>query len=505
MKSSIRYKLFIAVSGLILFFILMSWFLNNRFLVDYYYHDKENNLRDYHKLINELYEGDPSKILFDLERIERNEGLLIVIQDQSFNTVYNSSLKRVEFTQGLPKVPRITESFHTNPGSPESLIIEKSYRALQNEVIVEKSIDRRLNSDFLNLVGLLNNGHYIFLSTPVMAIQESAQIANKFFLVTGLFTLLIGMMFVFFFSRRFTKPILDLKEIAQNMSKLDFSKKYSVLKHDEIGELGTSLNSLSEQLEKAILELRQANEKLMEDIERERKIDNLRKDFISSVSHELKTPIALIQGYAEGLKVNVNEAEEDKDHYCEVIMDEAGKMNRLVKQLLDLSQIDSGYIRLERTDFDLAHLIEHVLKKNSLIIKENNISINIEIDRLLIVNADIDRVEQILMNFLVNAVNHVDFNKLIKVKTQKIDYEEMGVKARVTIYNSGVHIPIESLGKIWTSFYKVDKARTRAYGGTGLGLSIVKSIQDLHQNSYGVNNVDGGVEFWFEVDVKKEV
>ncbi|KUO63787.1 MAG: histidine kinase [Gracilibacter sp. BRH_c7a] len=500
MKFSIRSRLILAVSGLIIFFVFMSWFLNSSFLVDYYYLNKENNLRNYHKQINELFEGNPSEILLNLERIERTEGLTIMIQDQSFNTLYSSYMRK-EFNFVIPIIPRISESLPHNPGSPESLIIEKSSRVLKNEVVVEKSNDRRLNSDFLNLVGLLDNKYYIFLSTPVMAIQESAQIANKFFLVTGLFTLLIGMIFVFIFARRFTKPILDLKEIAQDMSKLDFSKKYPVLRHDEIGELGISLNSLSEQLEKAILELRQANEKLMEDIERERKIDNMRKEFISSVSHELKTPIALIQGYAEGLKVNVNEAEEDKDFYCEVIMDEAGKMNRLVKQLLDLSQIDSGYTRLERTDFDLTILIEHVLKKNALVIRENKITVETEMESGLMVNADIDRIEQVLVNFLVNAFNHVDYRNLIKVKVQKIEDKERGTKARVTIFNSGPHIPTESLDKIWTSFYKVDQARTRAYGGTGLGLAIVKSIQDLHQNSYGVNNTDGGVEFWFEIDL----
>ncbi|WP_242836969.1 sensor histidine kinase [Dehalobacter restrictus] len=362
--------------------------------------------------------------------------------------------------------------------------------------MIVKSTDRRLNSDFINLVGRLNNGDYLYLNTPVVAIEESAAIANKFSLITGLFIMVIGVLIVFFFTNRFTKPILRLNEIAQAMVKLDFGKKYPVRTYDEIGELGSSINSLSTQLEKSINELRQANEKLMEDIERERKIDDMRKEFISNVSHELKTPIALIQGYAEGLKVNVNESEEDKDFYCNVIIDESAKMNKLVKQLLELSQIDAGYTRLEKTDFDLNELVEFVLRKNMLPIKEKNIQLTQEIQDKFTVNADIDRIEQIIVNYLVNAINHADQRKEINVKLEKT-----GQKARVSVFNSGTPIPEEALDKIWTSFYKVDKARTRSYGGTGLGLSIVRATQEQHGNAYGVQNVENGVEFWFEVDL----
>lgn len=503
MKSSIKLKLFTAFSGLIVFYVLLSWVLNNEFLVKYYYYNKDNTLINNYEYINKIYQGKPFEILLELERLERTEGLHIVIQNSSFKTTYDSSFKAEEYFHQpqSKKFPNINKSsgLADSPDSqdPSELIIEeKAVKVTQGNPIIVKSTDRRLNSEFINLVGLLNNGDYVFLSTPVVAIQESASIANKMFLVTGLFTILIGMIFIFLFSSRFTKPIFQLNEIAQRMSKLDFSKKYLVKTYDEIGELGESINSLSNQLEKSISELRQANEKLMEDIEKERKIDDMRKEFISNVSHELKTPIALIQGYAEGLKVNVNENEEDKNFYCEVIIDETGKMNRLVKQLLDLSQIDAGYGRIERTDFDLCLLIEHVLRKNALLLKENNITLLTELNNGFTVNADIDRVEQVLVNYLINAINHVDQKKEIKVKTQKAED-----KIRISFFNSGTRISEEDQDKIWTSFYKVDKARTRAYGGTGLGLSIVRAIQELHENRYGVENKENGVEFWFEVDL----
>jgi signal transduction histidine kinase len=221
----------------------------------------------------------------------------------------------------------------------------------------------------------------------------------------------------------------------------------------------------------------------------------MRKEFISNVSHELKTPIALIQGYAEGLKVNVNEKQEDKDFYCDVIMDESAKMDKLVKQLLDLSQIDAGYARLEKVDFDIADWANRIIRKNELLIKENNIDMQIEIKQNFVAHADLERMEQIMVNYLVNAINHSDARKLIKVTVQK--YEDKG---RISVFNSGEPIEPGLLDKIWMSFYKVDQARTRAYGGTGLGLSIVRAIQERHDNRYGAENRDGGVSFWFEVD-----
>lgn len=487
MKSSIKLKLFAAIGCLTILYVLLSWLLNDQFLVKYYYLNKESTLKENYQEINKLYQGAPFDILLSLEKYERSENLNVTILDSSLRIKYISSLKD-NFYYG------------SNNHSPEYLYIPDSsiLEEVQydGQMVITRSTDRRLNSEFINLIGMLNNGDYIFLSTPVVAIQESAAIANKFSLFTGLVIMIVGLIIVFVYSNRFTKPIVILKDIAQGMAKLDFSKKYTIKTYDEIGELGSSINSLSTQLEKSITELRQANQKLMADIEREREIDEMRKEFISNVSHELKTPIALIQGYAEGLKVNVNESEEDKDFYCNVIIDESAKMNKLVKQLLELSQIDAGYSRLDRSDFDLNELIAFILKKNTLLLKEKNIQLTKEIEENVIVNGDIDRIEQIIVNFLINAINHIDKHKQIRVKVSRAEQ-----KARVSIYNSGNPIPEEAMEKIWTSFYKVDKARTRAYGGTGLGLSIVRAIQEQHGNAYGVQNSDNGVAFWFEVDL----
>ncbi|HEX2953493.1 MAG TPA: ATP-binding protein, partial [Bacillota bacterium] len=288
--------------------------------------------------------------------------------------------------------------------------------------------------------------------------------------------------------------------IAENMAKLDFTKMYPVKTQDEIGELGRSINSLSEQLGRSITELQEANLRLEEDNERQKRIDEMRKEFISNVSHELKTPIALIQGYAEGLRLNIAGDQEDRDFYCNVITDEAEKMHKLVKDLLDLSAIDSGCMQLDKERFDLAELTAEVLGKYHLIMKDKDIKVYIEKDGEAWVHADIWRIEQVIVNLIDNAVAHIEGERILKIN---ITVEERRV--RFAVFNSGTAIPEDSLDKVWLSFYKIDKARTRTRGGSGLGLSIVRAILEQHQGCYGVRNRMNGVEFWFELKLSQEV
>ncbi|MGE5557420.1 MAG: ATP-binding protein [Bacillota bacterium] len=508
MKLSVKYKLFIFMSGLIVFYVLLSWFLNSQLLGKYYLYNKKRALAESYKKIDAIYQGDPYKISFELEKLESMQGLHIVILSKNFAVKYNLLSKRAEWRlkrkmEQLPRRELMVEHLRLKPPPreegrmPYEKIIEFSAGdVLERKAVIKTLTNSRMEADFISLIGRLKNGDILSLSTPVAAINESVQVANQFFLYTGLLVIITGSILIFVSADRFTKPLHLLSGIARRMSMLDFGHKYPVTTGDEIGELGASINSLSSQLEKSISELREANAKLKEDIERERRIDEMRKEFISNVSHELKTPIALIQGYAEGLKVNVNEDEENKNYYCGVIMDEANKMNKLVRQLLDLSHLESGFSRLDRSDFDLSFLVEQVLKKHALVLRSKAIKVRYAKEEDLTVNADYDRVEQVLMNYLNNAVNHVDDKRIIRVTIKRVND-----KARVMVYNSGRHINEEEKKKIWASFYKADKSRTRDYGGSGLGLSIVKAIQDAHQNLYGLENTEGGVEFWFELNL----
>lgn len=491
MRYSLRMKLFITISGIIVFYVFLSWLLNSLLLEKYYLYSKKKILIESREQVENVYKTAEDDIPLELEKLENIKGLHIVIMDKNFEIKYNSMQREWE-----PRPRRIVRINPTDSqNSYENLIKSQAEQISSGKIIIESRRDSRLNTNFISLFSVLYNGDFLFLSTPVEPIRESANIANNFVLFTGLITILTGTLLVLSITGRFTRPILELKNIAQRMSTLDFSRRYHVKTKDEIGELGESINSLSEQLQKSILELNETNRRLQEDIRKEREIDEMRKEFVSNVSHELKTPIALIQGYAEGLKMNIHEDEKNKNFYCDVIVDEATKMNRLVKQLLELAQIESGELHIEKTSFSINRLIEQVVKKNSLIFKEKDIRVCVEAGENIDVIADYGKIEQVIANYINNAINHADDEKLIKIKIEKLD-----AKVRVSVYNSGQHIPEDSLDKIWVSFYKVDKARTRSYCGTGLGLSIVRVIQEAHGNGYGVRNVTGGVEFWFELD-----
>jgi signal transduction histidine kinase len=496
MKTSIRTRLFITVNVLIIFFVLFSWGMNSFYLEKFYIDQNKQQLLSTTEMIDGIYNGDPQDLTLEMHQLESIRGLNVLILNKDFETKYRSrDAVRIDSRNSVPPRTDISRPDMKRPEPGILLVTGNMSRLISGEKVFAVNHDPTLNTKLLNLISMLRNGDYILLSTPLVSLHESAAIASRFSLFTGLLTILIGSMVVFIYAKRFTRPILELNAIAQKMSQLDFREKYASYNRDELGELGESINSLSDQLDKSISELKQANEKLVEDIEHERRIDEMRKEFISNVSHELKTPIALIQGYAEGLKVNIVEDEASKNFYCEVITDEANKMNKMVKELLDLSQVESGYFSLEKQKFDLSLLVTQVLSKYEPLLREKEIILTGERGDNIQVSGDPLRIEQVLMNYLNNAINHIDDSKEIRVSMEAVNKV-----VRICIFNTGRPIPEDSLDKIFTSFYKVDKARTRAYGGIGLGLSIVRAIMDLHHTNYGVMNREDGVEFWFELN-----
>ena len=358
--------------------------------------------------------------------------------------------------------------------------------------------DPDIKIDFIVIDRRLNNGDLLHMRQALAPIADSAAVASQFVIFTGLLSILAGCTWAFFFAKRFIRPILNLNRIAQRMAVLDFSQKASIERSDEVGQLGQSINHLSQRLDNAIAELNQKNRQLLADVEKERQLDKMRKEFVSNVSHELKTPLALILGYAEGLRENVAQDDQSKDYYCGVIMEEAEKMDRLVRDLLSLSQMQSGIFQLTPEIFDLSISIDELVQKYRTILTDNSITLSVTKPKCCLVQADRLRVEQILFNFLNNALSHVDAAKTVEIS---LNASNDPTHFRVSVYNSGSPIPVDSLDKIWTSFYKVDKARTHQDGRHGLGLSIVRAIQDLHGSGYGAENTTDGVRFWFDVQI----
>jgi signal transduction histidine kinase len=287
------------------------------------------------------------------------------------------------------------------------------------------------------------------------------------------------------------------------MSNLDFSHKYKLTGvDDEINDLGKSINVMSDKLERTINQLRGTNIELEKDIEEKSKLDEMRKSFISDVSHELKTPIALIQGYSEGLLENVNTDEESRRFYAEVILDESNKMDKLVKQLLELMKLEYGNREFNNKVFNIVELEKEVIRKSKVMIEEKDIQIEFNENQDIEVFADDFYIEQVMTNYLTNAIKNakeINKNKIIKISN---DIYENDNKVCVKVFNTGDNIKQEDLNRIWNRFYKADESRNRDDGGTGIGLAFVKVIMNNYKNKYGVNNKENGVEFYFDLDLK---
>lgn len=505
MKLSLRTRLFLSLTALLLFFTLLSWALTSMGLEEFYYWQKKAVLIQNCQQIDELYVGNPEDISLDLERIGNTLGAGIVIIAQDNSVKYSSFGRIINEKFQEPFAPPRRHANETEPPAPKDssprrppLPVVKSKEIIDGRTKLEIQHSPEMNLDSVVLEYQLHNGDLLLLRQPLAPIWESAGIAAQFIAWTGLLSILLGSLWAYFFARKFTSPILELKQIAQNMSQLDFSQTCTINRTDEIGELGSSINHLSEQLGTAIAELHQKNQQLMADVEKERKLDKMRQDFVSSVSHELKTPLSLLLGYAEGLKENIAVSDEDRNFYCSVIIDEAEKMDRLVKDLLNLSQIESGFFKLNQSNFDLTALVSDVALKYQSLLAEKQITLTTAIPEQLQIFGDPLRIEQILFNLVNNALDHTEGERRLA-----INVEDTGSHIRVSVFNTGRPIPSESLDKIWLSFYKVDKSRSREHGGYGLGLSIVRAIQELYGNSYGVANQDQGVIFWFDVTKAK--
>lgn len=346
---------------------------------------------------------------------------------------------------------------------------------------------------------MLDDGSLIALRSSVVRFNASVATTMKLYIYVGMAAILIGCMAMFFVSSSYVKPIHQMAVVAKRMAQLDFDAKVESRSKDEIGELGASINSMSKELEATISELKTANAKLQRDIDEKIQIDEMRKEFLSHVSHELKTPIALIQGYAEGLKENISDDPESKDFYCEVIIDEADRMNNLVKKLLTLNELEFGQDKINFERFNIVELMANINTSSEILLQQKEINLKFLFDAPIYVWGDEFMIEEVYRNYLSNAIHHAAEKSEILIQA-----EQKNKHLRISVFNQGEHIPEEELDKIWIKFYKVDKARTREYGGSGVGLSIVAATMKLHGRDYGAYNVSNGVVFYFDLELSKQ-
>ena len=486
---SVKVKLFLTLCLTILIIIIFLIGVNSFALEKFYLYSKQNTLEDVYNQLNDYYNGNDHELDLEkeMERIAIKNNFDILIKDEDNINIYSSSN---DFYYVIDSIIGTSDNQRTK----EILVSRDNYT-----IRLQKDFKNGLN--YIMLLGMLDNGYNVFIRVPMTSIQDSVTISNNFLILMAGFTILIAAVIVSIISKKFTEPILELNKIAKKMANLDFSHKYRVNDvDDEINNLGKSINLMSDKLEATIKQLRSTNIELEKDIEEKSQIDEMRKTFISDVSHELKTPIALIQGYSEGLLENVNNDDESRKFYAEVILDEANKMNKLVQQLLELMKLEYGKREFNNTSFDIVEAEKEIVRKSQVMLDEKEVSVEFAGIDSLKVYADDFYTEQIITNYLTNAIKNVkekDGKKFIRIDNT---VNPKNGKSRIEIFNTGDNISEEDMARIWNRFYKVDKSRNRQSGGTGIGLSLVKAIMANYGNDYGAINCEDGVTFYFELN-----
>ena len=491
---SVRVRLFLTLCAVIIIIILFLILINNIVLEAFYLHSKTSTIKNLYYKINDNYNNQVQNdnIEDELKNISIKNNMDILVKNCDDIIIFTTDK---DFLGSIGKI-NISKIMNNKEINGDILYTK-------DKMIIKKIEDNRTKINYVVLFATLDNGYNLYIRIPISAIQESVKISNDLLLFIGAIVIFMSGILASFISRKFTEPILELNNIANKMAKLDFSQKYRIKDtEDEINELGKSINTMSDKLESTIKQLRGTNIELEKDIEEKSKIDEMRKQFISDVSHELKTPITLIQGYSEGLLENVNSDEESRKFYAEVILDETNKMDKLVKQLLELMKLEYGKREFDNKSFNILELINEVVRRCNVMIEENNINVEIKANRNLNVYADDFYIEQVITNYLTNAIKNV---KQINEKQKKIVINVTLIgktnKVRVGVFNTGNNIEQENLERIWGRFYKVDSSRNRNSGGSGIGLALVKAIMSNYKNNYGVENKQNGVEFFFELDV----
>ena len=463
-------KLFLKIAAIFTAFVVVLAVANSAFLLNYYIKKEKNQMVSVAEKIDEinLYEETAAT---ELSEVITDLSYRLKIEDSFGNTLFSSFDSPVADYKGF---------FNRNEFLPAPNYAEKEGFSIVKD---------KAGEDLLSYTHFLSGGEKLRLTAVLSVLENSAAIANEFMVNVAVVCLILSLLWVLFLARGIARPIRRMQETTSKMAALDFSEKLDVSTADEIGQLADSINILSNNLAVTLEDLQNKNRQLRDEIESERRLEKMRKGFVANVSHELKTPISIISGYAEGLKIGVG-GETQREQYTDVIINEAGRMNDMVLSLLELSRMEAGQMPLNLQVYDLVSQLNEAAKRFGL--KNEKAKIQTETPEELYVSADVEAVEKILNNYLSNALSHLKKDGKILISAKKENN-----KVKIAVYNDGDPIPAEEMERIWESFYRGDSSHKRESDRVGLGLSIVKAAVTLLGTQCGVVNKVEGVEFWF--------
>ncbi len=492
---SLMLQLFTQLLAIVFFMIALLLIINTTFIETMFYIRYQTSMSRAVSEINELKSSKES--FFDeIQKIESEDNSYIEIFDRDtgkliYSTLMNDMRGHTMFD--FEQDPSLFFGF----ANARKLKVTQTLNTSGNSLFF---IGKEVSNDIEYLVcqSVLDTGNMVNVYTQTNIIESNAAYTSDIMRILICLAGISLMIAFFIYAWLFTRPLIEMNDVTKRMAKMDFSKRCVTKSTNELGQLAASINSMSDSLAEALGDLQEKNRQLELDIEHEHKMEKSRKEFVSNVSHELKTPIAIIQGYAEGLKLGISDNPEDNAEYLDVIIEESQRMNDIVLDLLELSYYESGSYKLSEECFSINDLVEEYVSTQKILLSEKGISLEVSLYQNMYGFADVSKIGMVLNNYFSNAVSHCEGEKEISITA-----EEFEDNYRIRVYNTGKNISDENLEELWKSFYRADKARRREEGRFGIGLSIVAAIQNMHSMKYGCENKENGVEFWF--DIKKHV
>lgn len=483
--SRIRIKLFATIlSVLTLFFIVITVITSPAlFIVLSNRTYKQHNLAA--EQIKACIPGSVS-YYFDLYAIALNNNIDFEILNPDGTIYYASSSDSVQGTSHHPSSGANSSNYSNTIKSDEY-----SYAMKKENFEIRKLI--AADARYFVYSTNFETGETLHIYSSVADVESIVSVSRAVFLTLFMSLFIFISLIFYLLVAKFTNPLVEMNDITKDMAALNFNRRCGDYGRDEIGQLGNSINTLSSTLDTTLIDLKDKNEQLEKDIQRRHALDNARKSFINNVSHELKTPIAIISGYAEGVCEGISNDPEVIKEYCNIIKSESNKMNGLVVELLELSKIESGAQSFNPQYYDLGAVTASIINHLSLQFDAKGIKVNNSIPSSLSAYAEADKIEIVLNNYITNAISHCSKEMQID-----ISYIDNGNSFSVYVYNTGEHIADNDMPELWDSFYRADKSHARSENRFGLGLSIVKGIMTSHKCRYGVENVENGVKFFFE-------
>ena len=481
MRNKLWVRIFLRVSIIFLIFILIIALANSLMLYNFFVSKQQKLLIEQMQTVEELDLDDKSKTTEQLRSICDKYNFDIEIYMSSGNTVYTTVDSQImdyhyfgnnNFNM-KHKPLKITDAKDISGGT----LFTGADTITGTEYI---AFNKKIDSDV-----------YAQIQIQKSLLITSAKTATEFITYISLICLAAALMWVFFFAKKFSRPIVQMNNITKDMAALNFDRTLNYSGNDEIGQLACSINNMSQKLNSTLENLRATNVKLKDEIELERSLDLMRRGFVANVSHELKTPIAIIQGYAEGLKLNINE--QKREDYCDVIISESDRMNRLVLSILQLSKYESGQIPLEKSNFNIIPTLKQVTER---IFKDTDCNTVFNLPDELYVFADMVMVEQVIKSYLENAKAHINPSGTLTLSAQV-----QNNRAKITVSNTGSSIDVQQMPLIWQSFYRGEKSHKRESSRFGLGLSIVSAICKMHGTDCGVISENDTASFWFTLEL----